>query len=133
MKVEKSTLKIEYQFGSTIFYCFIDKIINKLKTRFSDNADIISARNPKIILILAYNTIIPFVKAYACDIECLKSESNILLKCNQYYDEKNNLKTKDIYQFHDFLNKYKIAFSEIYKFYSIAVQQYQYHLLHANV
>ncbi|KAL4132138.1 hypothetical protein QTP88_009345 [Uroleucon formosanum] len=103
----------ENEFRSGIFYCILDKITNELDKRFDDNSDIISdisAFNPESITFLTYDTIFPFAKAHLGDIECLKLELKILHKSVNCYETKNNLKIKDVFQFHNFLKEYEIAF-----------------------
>ena len=113
--MEKQILIEENEFRSEIFYCILDKITNELDKRFDDNSDIIieiSTLNPKSFTFLSYNTILPFAQAYLGEIECLKSELKILQKSINRYKTKNNLKIKDVFQFHNYFKEYEIAFSE---------------------
>lgn len=124
--IEKQPLVTENEYRSNIrvFYCILDKIINEFDKRFSDNSNIIngiSALNPESITFLSYDTIIPFAKAYSCDVGNLKSELNILLKSIQRYEIKNKSKISNIFLFYEFLNSYQIAFSETFKLCSIAI------------
>jgi len=122
--MEKQVPIEENEFRSGIFYCILDKITNELDKRFGENSDIISgisALNPESTTFLTYDTILPFAKAYLGDIECLKSELKILKKSMNRYEIKNNLKIKDVFQFHNFLKEYEIAFSETFKLCSIAI------------
>lgn len=114
----------ENEFRSGIFYCILDKITSELDKRFGDNSGIISrisALNPESSTLLTYDTILPFAQAYLGDIECLKSELKILHKSMNRYETKHNSKIKDVFQFHNFLKEYEIAFSETYKLCSIAI------------
>jgi len=62
-----------------------------------------------------------FVKAYFCDIKCLKLELKVLHKSMNRYETKNNLNINDVFLFYNFLKKYEIAFSETYKLCSIVI------------
>jgi len=71
----------------------LNKRTNELDNRFGDNSDIISrisVINLESFTFLIYDTILPFAQCYLVDIECLKSELEILKKSMNRYETKNN-------------------------------------------
>lgn len=80
----------------------------------------ISAFDPKNNNFLNAELIQPFALAYRCDVETLNSELKIIKKSIKQLEIKHNNMT-NIFELHEFLIQYELAFSELYKLCTIAI------------
>ncbi|XP_050545939.1 uncharacterized protein LOC126908098 [Daktulosphaira vitifoliae] len=80
-----------------IFFPVIDRMINELQRRFSDNNPIlsgISSLNPQNKSFLDLQVLLPFAKHYEVDIESLESELKLIPKLIDRHQKEKEKKTK---------------------------------------
>ena len=100
-----------------IFFPVLDRMVSELNRRFSDNNAIltgISSLNPKCNSFLNLSNIKPLAEHYKLDIESLESELKLVPKVIKRHEVENNIKIKTIFDLMQLLEKYKLAFSEMY-------------------
>lgn len=107
-----------------IFNPVIDRMINELQRRFSDNNPIlsgISSLNPQNKSFLDFQILLPFAKHYDVDIESLESELKLIPKLIKRHQIEKKTKINTILDFIHLLECYKLAFSELYLLCTIAI------------
>lgn len=107
-----------------IFFPVLDRMINELNRRFSDNNAIltgISSLNPKSDSFLNLSNIKPLAEHYKLDIESLESELKLVTKVIKRHEVENNIQIKNILDLMQLLEKYKLAFSEMYILCTISI------------
>ncbi|XP_050544243.1 uncharacterized protein LOC126907178 [Daktulosphaira vitifoliae] len=107
-----------------IFFPVIDRMINELQRRFSDNNPIlsgISSLNPQNKSFLDLQVSLPFAKHYEVDIESLESELKLIPKLIDRHQKEKKTKTNTILDFIQLLENYKLAFFELYLLFTIAI------------
>jgi len=107
-----------------IFFPVLDRMVNELNRRFSDNNAIltgISSLNPKSDSFLNLSNIKSLAEHYKLDIESLESELKLVTKVIKRHEVENNIQIKNILDLMQLLEKYKLAFSEMYILCTISI------------
>jgi len=107
-----------------IFFPVLDRMVNELNRRYSDNNAIltgISSLNPKSDSFLNLSNIKPLAEHYKLDIESLESELKLVTKVIKRHEVENNIQIKNILDLMQLLEKYKLAFSEMYILCTISI------------
>ena len=105
-----------------IFYPCIDNMICELKSRFSDNNDILiglNYLNPKCDTFLDFEKLKKAGEHYNLDTELLEMEVKLVKKTVRSYELEKNCLINSAIKFHKFLTEYKLAFSTLAKLSSI--------------
>jgi hypothetical protein len=96
----------------------------KIKNRFSDNKDILSAvsyLHPGNENFLSFSHIQPLAEHYGANTDVLKSELKILPNTIKKYELQNNTEIKTMMKLLELLEKYKLAFIETHKIVQIII------------
>lgn len=102
---------------TTIFFPVINQMVTELKRRFIDNSAIltgISSISPKSNTFLNLSNIQLLAEHYELDIESLESELKLIPKVIKQHETENNSQIKTLLDLMQLLEKYKLAFSEMY-------------------
>lgn len=111
-------------FRIKIFNSVLDHMITELKSRFTNNSDVlngISAINPTSDNFLKFNKLKPLAEHYRCDMESIEAEVKLFPLVLKRIETENNAKVDSIVKLATVLNKYKMSFNELYKLAVIAV------------
>ncbi|KAL4119154.1 hypothetical protein QTP88_012001 [Uroleucon formosanum] len=107
-----------------IFFPVLDRMVNELNRRFSDNNTIltgISSLNLKSDSFLNLSNIKPLAEHYKLDIERLESELKLVTKVIKRHEVESNIQIKNILDLMQLLEKYKLAFFEMYILCTISI------------
>jgi hypothetical protein len=124
ISLENEKAQSKNDFRTKLFLPILDKIINELEKRFSNNSSILYAidyLHPKNTKFLSYDDLKPLAQHYKLDTELLKSELKIIPNTINMYQQENKIEITNLMNFVDLLEKYKIVFNETYKMAIISI------------